>query len=34
MTFNPHGTFSSILVAHHEDTLRGTLRKTLREAGG
>lgn len=33
MTFNPHDTLSSILVAHHEDTLRGALRKTLREAG-
>lgn len=33
MTFNPHDTLSSILVAHHEDTLRGALRKTLRAAG-
>lgn len=33
MTFNPHDTLSSILVAHHEDPLRGVLRKTLRDAG-
>lgn len=33
MTFNPHDKLYSILVAHHEDPLRGALRTTLREAG-
>jgi DNA-binding response OmpR family regulator len=33
MTLNPHDKRYSILVAHHEDPLRGVLRKTLRAAG-
>lgn len=33
MTLKPHDNLYSILVAHHEDTMRAALRKTLKEAG-
>lgn len=33
MTLKPHGNLYSILVAHHEDTMRVALRKTLKESG-